>query len=202
MPSTSVRVLMDAGLAVPPWDELAHPQGARRSQNQAKEVGGEVHPRFSVASSPRQVVGAIGEKGQPVGGCCGERQPPRTWMDGVWRLSQTVSLCGMVCNLLETRPWSLSVVTGLPGPGRLTMVGQHLSRIVWRRGWSWLLRLVAGGASKLPTSWFVWRRRSHRIHPFVMHGVQQAFIRRWSAFLACSAVRAFSASFLDHPFSA
>ena len=34
--------------------------------------------------------------------------------------------------------------------------------------------------------------------PYVLQGrVQQAFIRRWSALLACSAVRAFSASVLD-----
>ena len=34
--------------------------------------------------------------------------------------------------------------------------------------------------------------------PFVLQGrVQQAYIRRWSALLACSAVRAFTASLLD-----
>ena len=34
--------------------------------------------------------------------------------------------------------------------------------------------------------------------PFVLHcRVQQAYIRRWSALLACSAVRAFTASLLD-----
>ena len=34
--------------------------------------------------------------------------------------------------------------------------------------------------------------------PYVLQGrVQQAFIRRWSALLACSAVRAFTVSLLD-----
>ena len=55
---------------------------------------------------------------------------------------------------------------------RSSLQGTHLSRIVWRRGkgqWSWLRRLEASGASRLPTSWSVWRRRRHQIP------------RRWSA---------------------
>ena len=68
-------------------------------------------------------------------------------------------------------------------------------KLAW---WSWLRRLEAGGASRLPTSWSVWQKRRLWIPPMCCRAkVQQAFIRRWSAFLACSAVRALSASLLD-----
>ena len=136
----------------------------------------------------------VGEKGLPVGGGCGSsvqrgwsscfqqpprpghglgrvQQPGRTTSGGCRRLSHSVARCtARHRHDLDV----LSVVTGLPGPGRPATMGQHWMTLVVARSaltlnclgtgeghawWSWLQRLVAGGASRLPTSWSVWRRR-------------------------------------------
>ena len=102
-------------------------------------------------------------------------------------------------------------VTGLPGQGRPTTRGLCWRKLIVGRSaptlncpgmgaglawWSLLQRLEAGGALRPPTSWSAWRRPKLLPPLMCCRAVQQAYIRRWSALLACSAVRAFTASLL------
>ena len=112
------------------------------------------------------------------------------------------SRCGRGRSLLSTPPWCHHcVVMGLPGHGLLTMMGPrsssqraHVPRTDWGRG-KGSRRLGAGGVLRRPT---FWQKAKAEAAPDVLRGrVQQANVRRWSALLACSAIRAFSASLLD-----
>ena len=107
---------------------------------------------------------------------------------------------------LSTRGWRVCQAKGgRPrrgyAGGSSSWEGAHLPWTArgWGVGFAWwslLQRLEAGGALRRPNS--VWQRPKLLLSFFVLHGgVQQVYIRRWRALLACEAVRAFTASLLD-----
>ena len=104
------------------------------------------------------------------------QQPGWTTSGGCRRRSHSVARCAA----RHRHDFALTSPSCLPGPGRPTTMGQHWMTLVVTRSaltlncrgmeeglawWSWLRRLEAGGASRLPTSGSAWRKRRHWIPP-------------------------------------
>ena len=104
-------------------------------------------------------------------------------------------------------------MTGLPGPRQTDHDAAALNDARRRKEHTYLELSVDGGrvrqvvlAAEVGGGWSVetanflvsLAKAKALDFPYVLQGrIQQAFIRRWSALLVCSAVRAFSASLLD-----